>query len=130
MQERAISEIVAYPEYSYTRYHDIALLRLSKNIDFNTYVRPACLQTEKDIPSSKVVASGWGATEFSGDTSNDLLKVVLELFSVDKCNYTYRRDISPTRLRNGIVDDLMICAGSTKDLKDTCQVIHLYNSYL
>ncbi|XP_018562074.1 uncharacterized protein LOC108904131 [Anoplophora glabripennis] len=121
MQERTVSEIIPYPEYSFTRYHDVGLLKLSRNLELNTYVRPACLQTKKNIPFEKAIASGWGVTEFSGDTSSDLLKVVLEFFSVDKCNYTYRRDISPTALKDGIVDDLMICAGSSKEFKDTCQ---------
>lgn len=68
MQERAVSEIIPYPAFDYPNiYHDIGLLRLSKNVKFNTYVRPACLQTEKNIPFVSAIASGWEATHINGD---------------------------------------------------------------
>ncbi|XP_018562087.1 serine protease persephone [Anoplophora glabripennis] len=123
MQERTVNEVIAYPEYSFSKYHDIGLLRLSKKVNLDIYARPACLQTQKNIPFKKAIASGWGRVEYSGEGSNDLLKVVLEFFSLDKCNATYRRDIiAPnSNLKNGIIDDLMVCAGSSKELKDTCQ---------
>lgn len=87
-------------------------------------MRPACLHTEKYLPYAKALASGWGKIDFAGDDSKDLLKVKLEIFPVDKCNATYRRDIlqPDSALKDGIVDDLMICAGSSKEHKDTCQV--------
>ncbi|KAJ8921896.1 hypothetical protein NQ315_008529 [Exocentrus adspersus] len=123
MQESEVKEVIAYPEYVNTRYHDIGLLRLSKKIKLDIYSRPACLQSERNIAYKKAIASGWGKIEFSGDGSNDLLKVVLEFFGVDKCNSTYRREIlNPNaNLAEGIIEDTMICAGSTKDYKDTCQ---------
>ncbi|XP_018562111.1 serine protease snake-like [Anoplophora glabripennis] len=121
IQERTVSEIVPYPEYNKTKYHDIGLLRLSKNIKFNSYVRPACLQTEKYIPFVLAISSGWGALVW-GKPSNDLLAIVLEFYSADKCNYTYRRAIRPGGdLENGIVDDLMICAGTSKAVNSTCR---------
>ncbi|XP_023310074.1 venom protease-like [Anoplophora glabripennis] len=97
-------------------------LRLSKNVKFNMYVRPACLQTERHIPYDLAIASGWGAVSYVGERSNELLQVVVEFYSVDKCNHTYKRFISPTgRLQDGIVDDLIICAGSTKAVRTICQ---------
>lgn len=123
-QQRIVADVIAHPLYSNKKYHDIGLLRLQKKFDLDTWVRPACLHTEKNLPYAKALASGWGKIDFAGDDSKDLLKVKLEIFPVDKCNQTYRRDIiqidSP--LKDGIIDDLMICAGSSTENKDTCQV--------
>lgn len=46
------------------RYHDIALIRLKKPIEFNNYVRPACLRTNlSDIESDiDLYVTGWGVT--------------------------------------------------------------------
>lgn len=132
MQERTVSQVISHPGYTTTKYNDIALLKVSRGFNLDIYARPACLQTEKNIPYKKAIASGWGKVEYSGEGSNDLLKVVLEFFSLDKCNATYRRDIivPNSNLKDGIVDDLQICAGSSKELKDTCQVIkYIFNDF-
>ncbi|KAJ8978396.1 hypothetical protein NQ317_006303 [Molorchus minor] len=123
MQELTVKDIISHPEYTSAKYHDIGLLKLSKNAQLDPYVRPACLQTQRNIPYKNAIASGWGKIEFSGGTSDDLLKVVLEFFTTEQCNKTYRRDINgpTTDLRQGILDDYMLCAGSSKDFKDTCQ---------
>lgn len=123
-QQRIIVEIIAHPLYTNKKYHDIGLLKLKAKFDLNTWVRPACLHTDKRLPYEKALASGWGKIDFAGDDSKELFKVKLEIFSVEKCNNTYKRDINQpdSPLKNGIIDDLMICAGSSTDYKDTCQV--------
>ncbi|XP_015178493.1 PREDICTED: serine protease snake-like isoform X2 [Polistes dominula] len=46
-------------------YHDIALLKLETNVEFNEYVRPACLQTTlPDSPENKATATGWGYVDW------------------------------------------------------------------
>ncbi|XP_018562073.1 uncharacterized protein LOC108904130 [Anoplophora glabripennis] len=121
MQERTVSEIIAYPKRNNTKYHDIGLLKLSKNVKFNTYARPACLHTEKYIPYDYAIMSGWGAVGFGEEQSNELLETEVEFFGADKCSSTYSRDISSASgLKDGIVDDLMICAGRTKAVKTIC----------
>ncbi|XP_018562110.1 serine protease persephone-like isoform X2 [Anoplophora glabripennis] len=122
MLERTVSEIIPHPEYNENKYHDIGLLRLSTDINFNTYVRPACLQTEYYIPHILAIASGWGGFNITEDGSNDLLATVLEFYSVNECNNTYKRGIAVRgKLKDGIVDDFMICAGISKSVRSTCQ---------
>nr|XP_023021786.1 serine protease persephone-like [Leptinotarsa decemlineata] len=123
LQVRNVKQIIRYPDYIGEKYHDIALLKMDRDYEMNPYVRPACIHTQKDIPYNNAIASGWGRIEFSGDDSKDLLKVVLEFFSTSQCNYTYRRDINQpgSSLAKGILEDTMICAGSTKEYRDTCQ---------
>lgn len=125
-QQRTVAKIIAHPLYNNKKYHDIALLKMADKFDLNTWVRPACLHTEKHLPYKNALATGWGKTDFAGDDSNELFKVKLEIYSVEKCNKTYRGDIKHPNspLKDGILDDLMICAGSSTEYKDTCQVIH------
>ncbi|CAH2012797.1 unnamed protein product [Acanthoscelides obtectus] len=121
MQVRDVLEVISHPTYK-GKYNDIGLLKIS-SFEMNTYVRPACLHTTQSIPSKRAIASGWGNTEFSGSSSDDLQKVVLEFYSVDKCNQTYRREINQpgSSLGEGIRDDIMVCAGSSEYVRDTCQ---------
>lgn len=98
-------------------YHDIALLKLETDVEFNEFVRPACLQTTlPDSPENKATAIGWGFTSFeSGIKSDDLLKVTINVVNHTSCSkFSY-----PTiRFNNGIIDEWQICAGEFG--KDTC----------
>lgn len=63
-QERRIAEIIKYPQYKQpSQYHDIALLRMNSRVNFDAYVRPACLPLNLEIPHQKVIATGWGLTD-------------------------------------------------------------------
>lgn len=101
---------------------------MNEKFDLNPFVRPACLHTEKPLAYKNALASGWGKIEFAGDDSVDLLKVKLEIFSVVKCNETYRSNILQpgSVLKDGIIDKYMVCAGSTTEKKDTCQVKYFF----
>lgn len=123
-QQLTVAQIIPHPLYTSKKYHDIGILKMDGKFNLNTWVRPACLHLERNLPYQNALASGWGKIDFAGDDSKDLLKVKLEIFPIDKCNQTYRRDIlkPDSPLRDGIVDEFMICAGSSIDKKDTCQV--------
>ncbi|XP_056637301.1 serine protease persephone-like [Diorhabda sublineata] len=124
LQVRNVIERIKYPNYDYRKYHDIALLKVDESFELNTYLRPACLYTERTFPVIEAIASGWGLTDFASDSlSQDLLRVDLEFFSTEKCNNTYRNLIrmQDTELPLGIIEDIMVCAGSRTDRKDTCQ---------
>ncbi|KAG5882470.1 hypothetical protein JTB14_014184 [Gonioctena quinquepunctata] len=123
LQTRNVQQIIKHPEYVGQKYNDIALLKMDRNFDMNSYVRPACVYTQESIPHSESIATGWGKVGFSQDDSKELLKVTLEFFTNEKCNKTYRRDIIQpgSSLSSGIVENLMVCAGSSGDFKDTCQ---------
>ncbi|KAG5882471.1 hypothetical protein JTB14_014185 [Gonioctena quinquepunctata] len=123
MQERKVKQIIPHPLFVGRKYHDIALLKLTEDVDMNPGARPACLHTDQTIPNITVAATGWGVMSETGSSSNHLLKVGLEIFSQEVCNNSYRSIIievgSP--LDKGIVDDWMICAGSTKKFRDACR---------
>ena len=120
-QQIKIAERIPHPEYRVDSHcHDIGLLRLKKAARLNSFSQPACLYLDSEIRSERAIATGWGYTSYGGSTSNDLLKVVLDLFNQNTCGLYYQ---NYSRLSRGIVDNLQVCAGSVNATKDTCQVI-------
>lgn len=62
-----ISQFKTHPSYkSSEKYNDIALIRLQKEIKFNEFVRPACLNTEplQSLQWKQAIASGFGKTQY------------------------------------------------------------------
>lgn len=118
-QNFTVANIFVYPEYqASSHYHDIALVKLDKSVEFNDYMKPACLYTGRNI-STKLIATGWGETDFSGGSSSHLMKVELDSVDYEECASNYAD--SGSMLGYGIVDDLQICAGDSEG-KDTCLV--------
>ncbi|XP_055708950.1 uncharacterized protein LOC129805183 [Phlebotomus papatasi] len=116
-----IKRHVPFPEYTRrTQYNDLALLELERKVTFNPYVRPACLFTQFNTETDKAIATGWGRVEWAGDTSSNLLKVTLELFTHQECNKSFEFNIN-RKLSKGIVDESQLCAGSHSEEKDTCE---------
>ena len=59
-------QIFVHPNYNYYTYdYDIALIKLSKQVTFTDYVRPACLaeSTNETAAYTRCLVSGWGDTE-------------------------------------------------------------------
>lgn len=107
-----------------SKYNDIALVKINGPVEFNNYIRPACLPQTSDIETMKVIATGWGKLNHHSPTSDHMQKVVLELFTQRECNQSYVYEIS-RQLKHGIVEETQMCAGSHFERKDTCQVSEL-----
>jgi len=65
-----VAERIPHPEYRLPgRYNDIALLRLSRDVIFDGFTRPACLHRVKALPGPseqiKFIATGWGRVGYS-----------------------------------------------------------------
>lgn len=98
-------------------YNDIGLLELVNKILISAYGRPACLATDDILPTEIVIATGWGKTEFTGQSSPVLMEVDLEQFSTGDCANTYKASV---QLPAGLDGDSQLCAGSRHEEKDTC----------
>lgn len=62
-----IEEAFVHPQYVNTSvYYDIALYRLKQDVEFNSFVRPACLQTQHQIRDQHASSTGWGKTGVIG----------------------------------------------------------------
>jgi len=118
-QDFTIIERIRHPEYKPPSvYNDIALIKLNSSAIFTDHVKPACLNTDPNIIENDFyVATGWGNTEFGGDTADHLQKVDITGYSLEVCRQKY--PATPRRLSEGILGDMHICAGG--DQKDTCQ---------
>lgn len=97
-----------------SHYDDIAVIKMARDVEFTKYIRPACLWQAQDIPSASTVATGWGYTQMSGQTSDELLKVELNIIGNKLCDNFYQE-----QLDEGIKSTQM-CAGVLTGSKDTC----------
>lgn len=60
-----VIKTIKHPKYhGQSKYNDIALLQLDRSVEFNAYIRPACLNTVLKIPNKKAIASGFGKTSY------------------------------------------------------------------
>ncbi|KAF7282590.1 hypothetical protein GWI33_002311 [Rhynchophorus ferrugineus] len=120
LQEFHIVQRIPHPDYTATaHYHDIGLVKLCRPVQFNEWVRPACLQTQPVLVGGPLIVTGWGDTAFAGDASKTLQKLVLVLHDSNKCNDLFR--VSSKKLQSGIRNDVMICATSVQEIGDACQ---------
>lgn len=113
-----IENFIDHPGYdSESKQNDIALVKLSRDVPFNEplKIRPACLWTNVNINQAKVIATGWGYTQYSGDSSKDLMKVPLDILSTSKCVDSFEDEDEI------VINGNQICAGVLTGGKDTCQ---------
>ncbi|XP_055902776.1 venom protease-like [Eupeodes corollae] len=116
-----IAQLLPHPEYNTSiRYNDIALIELKSEVQFNEYIRPACLPYQDFNNQSQLIVTGWGSTKLAGRNAAHLQKAGVELFEEDECNEIYSEEGENT-LPAGVKYRTQICAGSKQDIKDTCQ---------
>lgn len=116
-----ISEMIKHPNFtSRHKYNDIALIKLDGFVEFNEYVRPACLP-ELDSIGFYATATGWGRLDSNGPLSSHLQKVELDLFTHGECNDLYAM-LNNRYINKGILNETQLCAGSHYYRGDTCQV--------
>ncbi|KAK5649787.1 hypothetical protein RI129_000816 [Pyrocoelia pectoralis] len=112
----AVESFVAHSSYddsSINRYHDIAIVRLARNVQFTEFIQPICLPTpsQRANVGNQLWVSGWGRTEYA-NSSPVKLKVKLPIVSNSQCSNTFRR--AGVQLSNS-----QLCAGGERN-KDSC----------
>ncbi|KAJ8921899.1 hypothetical protein NQ315_008532 [Exocentrus adspersus] len=118
-QDFNVKNVFPHPEYKKpARYNDIGLIELDRNVTLTQFVSIACLDTKRNHTEKQMTATGWGRTEFLGDSSSFLLKAQFDIAPNDACRPFYEKD--EENLPMGVIDDLQICAGGVKE-QDTCQ---------
>lgn len=116
-EDFGIVNSIRHPNYkTSSKYYDIALFQLDRDVRITDFIRPACLWQRFDINYTSGIATGWGLTKDRGRPSNELLKVQLQIISNERCNSFYQRFQA---LKDGIVDT-QFCAGDDFEEKDTC----------
>ncbi|KXJ82934.1 hypothetical protein RP20_CCG010588 [Aedes albopictus] len=111
-----IEKKIVHEDYSpETRYDDIALLRLERNVTISLHVRPACLGTDRTERIQRATVTGWGKTSQDSHLSDKLGKVSLDVPSDrKKCARMYRG------IGQSPLIDRQICAGSLDGNQDAC----------
>lgn len=107
-----------YLPQSRNQLNDIALLRLSKKVQYTEFIKPICLQSDKnlkvtDLLGQTLVVTGFGATEKSA-SSKEKLHVSLNVVENALCNKVFRGE------GRKLNDSLQICAGGVKN-EDSCK---------
>ncbi|CAH1110126.1 unnamed protein product [Psylliodes chrysocephalus] len=115
VEERIAHEL--YNPFDFNHYHDIALLRLARDVSYSSYVRPICLPKtsvvqEKTYTDKKLTVAGWGRTE-NETISNFKLKLDVPFKENIQCSRTY----SQVGL---VLSNAQLCAGGEKG-KDSCK---------
>lgn len=119
--EFLVDEIISHPKYTISsRYNDIGLLRLSRTVIFHSYIRPACLPIDSNIPEH-LTAIGWGSTGLGVPPNDGLIKVIATYFNHTQCAEVYTNG-ETHRFDLGIIEETQMCAGSTYDIYKICVV--------
>lgn len=116
VQQFRIVAILRHPEHRYSRsYHDVALLKLDRNVTLDETVVPACLWRDYEVRFRELIATGWGSTGFAEEHTPNLLKVMLKPMDIQQCSTFY-----PTskKLPQGLQSQ-HLCAVDEK--MDTCE---------
>ena len=116
-KEINIARIVKHPEFrNDSRYNDIALLKLERPVEINSYVRPACLQKHFSIYLSQVITTGW--TRFRATDDEGVFKITQYIEDFQTCNNVTSRKSLP----EGVVNDIQLCTNDAIGNLAACQV--------
>ncbi|XP_013191840.1 venom serine protease [Amyelois transitella] len=84
-----IDDYLVHPRFDSSNYdYDIAIIRVTQDIQFGNLVGPVCLPfkfANVDMTGSKLIALGWGTLFIGGPTSDVLRKVKLDVISQSQC---------------------------------------------
>lgn len=124
-QDRGVSEIIFHPLYSEGSFYDnfdVAILKLSQPLTFNSQVQPikVAKRTQPGLiaPGKAAVTSGWGLLSFTGSTLPVTLQsVTMPIVSDAACNQQLTT-LTPFSVQ--IVNGTMVCAGGLASGVDSC----------
>ena len=91
-QDRRVGSVTLHPQFA-SRQNDVALLRLSRPVEFGLTVRPVCLPVPgaPQAPEGVRRVAGWGKLSFEGAGAAVLQEAKLTLIPPDVCEAIYRR---------------------------------------
>ncbi|XP_065295419.1 chymotrypsin-1-like [Dermacentor albipictus] len=105
-------KMMLHPKFvtNYELVHDVALVKLAVDLEFNRQVKPVCLPTAKmDLAGKTLVVAGWGSTE-SAKMSKILLHAEVVALTDDECQALLPRIVHPITRDRVLHPGPAICA--------------------
>jgi len=116
-----IANTIPHPQWNSNSFpdNDIAIVKLSRSVDYNRNTKPACLPDNyggQNLSSLLVnpspIVIGWGRTQLGGEPSNVLRQANVPVVPQQECKNKYAKS-------GLVIDDTKICAG--RGVRDACQ---------
>nr|AAM96943.1 trypsin 4 [Phlebotomus papatasi] len=111
-----VKAVHQHPKFNFnTINYDFSLLELEKPVEFNGERFPVRLpeQDEEVKDGALLLASGWGNTQSSQESRDNLRAAVVPKYNDEACNKAYAQ--------YGGITNTMLCAGFDQGGKDACQ---------
>ncbi|KAB0394872.1 hypothetical protein E2I00_008107 [Balaenoptera physalus] len=123
-QVRTVAQVISHSSYLQEgSMGDIALLQLSRSVNFSRYIRPICLPAANaSFPNGlQCTVTGWGhvAPSVSLQAPKTLQQLEVPLISRETCNCLYNINAKPEEPH--FIQQDMVCAGYVNGGKDACQ---------
>nr|XP_016851673.1 PREDICTED: serine protease 27 [Anolis carolinensis] len=120
-----VQQVIIHPMYAgHTTSGDIALVQLSRKVQYSYLILPICLpDASLKFPPGKVCwVTGWGNLRHSVNlpSPQTLQKVKVPIIDSKKCAELYRKNMGDG-LNPRIIQDDMICAGYPEGRRDACK---------
>ncbi|GIX85987.1 proclotting enzyme [Caerostris extrusa] len=97
--------------------NDIAVLRLSRPVEFTNIISPVCLPFDslydEDLSGKTSTVIGFGTVRFNGPSSDILMEASFDIQTQEMCRRAYQRELNIT--------EEYLCAGTLDGSKDACQ---------
>lgn len=107
-----IKEIIIHPNFTLSdQYDNIGLIRLAKPVEFNSYVRPACLPQTNEIRGNEAFLTGWPFKFYNPPrplrSKNDmeLKKYIMKVIPEMECTENYAKHSNEVEIM-----DTQLCA--------------------
>lgn len=114
VQRRSVKKIISHPDYNQMTFdYDIALLELSKPLEFTNTIQPICLPASSHVFPAGMACwvTGWGALREGGSKARVLQKAQVKIINDTVCNV----------VTEGQVTSRMLCSGFLVGGIDACQ---------
>ncbi|KYB29266.1 serine protease P8 [Tribolium castaneum] len=111
-----IDKVIPHPDYSDNsadRYHDIALIKLKRQVSYTDFIKPICLpgKSEKTSVGKRLAVAGWGRTEYASN-SPVKLKLWVPVAETSQCSSKFKS-------AGVTLGNRQLCAGGEQG-RDSC----------
>lgn len=109
---REISSIFIHPSYKTTSDADIAILRMSKPVQYTYTIKPICLWSGNDdlknLVGTEGVVTGWGRDETGNDFIEEARQLTMPVVSNERC-------LDQDSMFSKLISSKTFCAGGYEE---------------